>query len=86
MTTEHPHVERCQETGRHVVRGSRVPVTRLWAWHRKGVAVEVLVRRYPTLGWAKVLGALSWAHDNAEAVQAQLDLELERLRRNGAPP
>ncbi len=62
-------------SGSPVVKGTRVPVRRLWAWHRKGVAVETLVKRYPSLGWAKVLDGLAFAYDNEELVEADLDRE-----------
>jgi len=74
----HPHVEARDDllAGSPVVRGTKVPVRRLWAWHRKGVTVETLVKRYPSLGPAKVLCALAFAYDNQELVEA--DLERER--------
>ena len=72
----HPHVELSEKmAGSPVVVGTRVPVRRLWAWHRKGVSVETLVKRYPALGWAKVLGALAFAYDNEELIEADLDRE-----------
>lgn len=73
----HPHVEIREDmlAGSPIVRGSRVPVRRLWAWHRKGVSVETLVKRYPSLGWAKVLDGLAFAYDNEELVEADLDRE-----------
>jgi uncharacterized protein (DUF433 family) len=77
VRVQHPHVE-CRDDllgGSPVVKGTRVPVRRLWAWHRKGVSVETLVKRYPALGWAKVLGALAFAYDNEELVEADLDRE-----------
>lgn len=43
---------------------------RLWAWHIKGINVETLVKRYPTLGPAKVLDALAFAYDNQELMAA----------------
>lgn len=69
-----PHVE-LSITGSPVIQGTRVPVRRLWQWHRKGVSVETLVKRYPSLGWAKVLAALAFAHDNIELIEADLDRE-----------
>ena len=76
----HPHVEVSEKmAGSPVVAGTRVPVRRLWAWHRKGVSVETLVKRYPSLGWAKVLGALAFAYDNEELVEADLDRERSLL-------
>jgi uncharacterized protein (DUF433 family) len=73
----HPHVEVRDEllTGSPCVRGSRVPVRRLWSWHRRGVTVETLLKRYPSLGPAKVLDALAFAYDNPELVEADLSRE-----------
>ena len=75
----YPHVEARPEVlaGSPLVRGTKVPVRRLWAWHRKGVSVETLVKRYPTIGPAKVLCALAFAYDNQEVLEA--DLERERV-------
>lgn len=73
----HPHVEIRSDLvgGSPCVRGSRVPVRRLWSWHRKGVSVETLLKRYPALGPAKVLDALAFAYDNTELVEADLARE-----------
>ncbi len=74
----HPHVEARPDLlgGSPLVRGTRVPVRRLWAWHRKGVTIETLVKRYPALGPARVLDAMAFAYDNQELLEA--DLERER--------
>lgn len=71
---EHPHVV-VDAFGSPMVKKSRVAVRRLWQWHRKGVSVETLVKRYPSLSWADVLDALSFAYDNEELVEADLDRE-----------
>ena len=34
-----------------------------------------MVKRYPSLGWAKVLGGLAFAYDNEELIEADLDRE-----------
>lgn len=70
--------------GSPLVVGTRVPVRRLYQWHKKGVSVETLVKRYPTIGWAKVLGALAFAYDNRELIEADLERERELLKDN--PP
>lgn len=77
----HPHVEVRDEiqSGSPIVAGSHVPVRRLWQWHRKGVTVETLVRRYVGLGWSKVLDALSFAYDNEDLIEADLDRERSLL-------
>lgn len=73
----HHHVEVRDDLlgGSPMVRGSRVPVRRIWNWHRKGVSVETLVKRYPMLGWPKVLDALAFAYDNEALVEADNDRE-----------
>jgi uncharacterized protein (DUF433 family) len=79
IRVHYPHVEARPDllAGSPIVRGTKVPVRRLWAWHRKGVTVETLVKRYPALGPAKVLCALAFAYDNQDVLEA--DLERERL-------
>jgi uncharacterized protein (DUF433 family) len=80
----HPHV-RVDEalSGSPYIAGSRVPVRRLWAWFRGGTSVETLIRRYPALGPAKVLDALSFAHDNHDLIICDLERELETFGEGG---
>jgi uncharacterized protein (DUF433 family) len=83
----HPHVRVDANTlsGSPHVAGSKVPVRRLWAWHRGGTSVETLMRRYPNLGPAKILDALAFAYDNAEVIQADLDREQRLFEETGKP-
>jgi uncharacterized protein (DUF433 family) len=81
----HPHVE-LDETGSPVVRGSRVPVRRLFAWHRQGTAVETLLKRYPQLGPARLLDALAFAYDNYDLIAGDLERERLLLERQAAQP
>jgi uncharacterized protein (DUF433 family) len=79
----HPHV-RCDVrtlNGSPYVAGSKVPVRRLWSWHRSGVPIDKLMKRYPQLGPAKVLDALAFAYDNRVVVEADLERELQALER-----
>ncbi len=69
--------------GSPFVKGSRVPVRRLWAFYRNGTKVETLLRRYPQLGPAKVFDALAFAYDNPEVIDADLQREQEMLKRIG---
>ena len=81
----HPHV-RCEAhvlSGSPYVAGSRVPVRRLWAWHRNGTSVESLILRYPGLRPEKILDALSFAYDNPELIQADLDREQKFFETRG---
>lgn len=65
--------------------GSRVPVRRLWAWHRGGASVETLLKRYPNLGPARILDALAFAYDNQDLVQADIDREQALFEKQGGP-
>jgi uncharacterized protein (DUF433 family) len=88
VKVSHPHVEVRDDLlgGSPLIRGSRVPVRRLWAWFRGGVTVETLLKRYPSLGPARVLDALSFAYDNAELVEADLAYERAMLDNDEAVP
>jgi uncharacterized protein (DUF433 family) len=83
----HPHVRIDGSVlgGSPHVAGSRVPVRRLWAWHRGGTSVETLVRRYPTLGPARILDALSFAYDNQDLIEADLAREQALFEAEGGP-
>lgn len=80
----HPHVMIDPEVlgGSPIVAGSRVPVRRLWAWHRGGTSVDTLLRRYPQLGPARVLSALAFAYDNEELIEEDLRKEQELMARS----
>ena len=82
----HPHVQidPAVLSGSPTIVGTRVPVRRLWAWHRGGTAVETLMRRYPQLGPAKVLDALAFAYDNEDLVEADLAREQALMSREGS--
>jgi hypothetical protein len=67
------------------VEGSRVPVRRLWVWHRGGASVETLLRRYPNLGPARVLDALSFAYDNQDLIDADIAREQALFEKQGGP-
>ena len=82
----HPHVriDAAVIAGSPHVVGSRVPVRRLWAWHRGGASVETLVKRYPNLGPARILDALAFAYDNQELIEQDLARERALLGRDGS--
>jgi uncharacterized protein (DUF433 family) len=81
----HPHV-RCDARllggSPHVV-GTRVPVRRLWAWHRAGTSIDTLLKRYPSLGPARVLDALAFCYDNRDVVEADLGREIAAFEAAG---
>jgi uncharacterized protein (DUF433 family) len=83
----HPHVRADASilAGSPHVNGSRVPVRRLWAWHRGGASVETLVRRYPNLGPARILDALAFAYDNQDLIEADLEREQSLFAQQGGP-
>ncbi|MBI4957523.1 MAG: DUF433 domain-containing protein [Myxococcales bacterium] len=84
----HPHVRSEQRVlgGSPHVDGSRVPVRRLWAWHRGGASIETLLKRYPALGPARLLDALAFAYDNREVVEADIAREEAALAALGKRP
>lgn len=83
MLIPHPHVrvDRNILGGSPFVVGSRVPVRRLWGFYKNGATVEVLVKRYPRLGPAKILDALAFAFDNREVIEQDLENEQLLLQR-----
>ena len=82
----HPHVliDEAISEGSPTVEGSRVPVRRLFSWHRQGTTVETLLRRYPQLGPARILDALAFAYDHLELITADLIREREALAKEQA--
>lgn len=84
----HPHV-RCDLAvlaGSPHVEGSKVPVRRLWSWHKSGTAIETLLKRYPQLGPARVLDALAFAYDNQDVIEADLEREEKMLTEREPKP
>ncbi|HEX2878540.1 MAG TPA: DUF433 domain-containing protein [Polyangiaceae bacterium] len=77
----HPHVRVDKKilNGSPHVAGSKVPVRRLWAFYRNGAGVDVLLKRFPRLGPAKIFDALAFAFDNPEVIEADLARENELL-------
>lgn len=71
----HPHIELKVDDGAPFVRGTRIAVRRLYAWHKGGSSVETLLRRYPALGPARLFDALAFAYDNLELVEADIARE-----------
>lgn len=77
----HPHVrvDRNVLGGSPYVVGSRVPVRRLWSFYRNGAGVDVLLKRFPRLGPAKIFDALAFAFDNSEVMEADIARERKLL-------
>ena len=80
MRVPHPHVV-IDSDGSPLVAGTHVPVRRLFAWHRQGTTVETLLKRYPQIGPARLLDALSFAYDNFDLITQDLDRERSLLAR-----
>lgn len=80
----HPHVV-IHAYGVPYIEGSRVPVRRVFSWHRQGTTVKTLIRRYPQLGPARILDALAFAYDNLELITADLARERDELARGETP-
>jgi uncharacterized protein (DUF433 family) len=84
----HPHVviDSAVGDGAPMIAGTRVPVRRLFSWHRQGTTVETLLRRYPQLGPARIFDALAFAYDNLDLITADLVREREALARESGEP
>lgn len=78
----HPHIA-VDTSGSPVIDGTKVLVRRIWSWHRRGVSVEALLRRYPSLKPAQILTALAFAYDNQDLVQADIEREETLLGAQG---
>ncbi len=78
MLEGHPHVEEKPGHTLAYVAGTKVPVVRLFEWHRKGVPFETLVKRYPSLTPAQILSALSFGYDKPGRMQRDREY-LQRL-------
>src|ERR1700722_11921514 len=83
----HPHVRVDAGVlgGSPHVNGSRVPVRRLWAWHSGGGPGGAGVKRYPTLGPARILDALAFAYDNQDLIDADIEREQILFQQQGGP-
>lgn len=68
----YPHVSIIPEIlgGAPFFTSSRVPVHRVWGWFKRGISVEMLVRRYPSLPPAAILSGLAFCFDNRELIDA----------------
>lgn len=69
VVVHHPHVS-VSTDGTAFVRGSRVPVLRLWKWYKNSTLIERICKRYPQINRAQILDALSFALDNEELMEA----------------
>lgn len=81
----HPHVRVDSSVlgGSPYVLGSRVPVRRIYGFYQSGATFERLAKRYPQLGPAKILDALSFALDNEDVIKADIAREEDFLCRSG---
>ncbi len=80
VVVPHPHVriESSVLDGKSYIIGSRVPVCRIYAFYLCGAPLEKIFRRYPQLGPAKILDALSYALDNVDLVSSEMEMPVTR--------
>jgi uncharacterized protein (DUF433 family) len=75
--TSHPHVTREAgvQGGRAVIQGTRFPISSIIQNHRRGLAVEEMLREFPHLSPAQVYDALSYYYDgHQEEIDRQRDI------------
>jgi uncharacterized protein (DUF433 family) len=58
--------------GQPVVAGTRIRVATVLGCYRQGMGVEEIVQQYPSLKPADVLGALAYAYDHLDEIEADL--------------
>jgi uncharacterized protein (DUF433 family) len=82
----HPHVRVDPNVlgGSPYVLGSRIPVRRIHAFYVAGSSLDRLLKRYPQLGPAKIFDALSFALDNLDVIEADIEREAAFLNNHGA--
>ena len=85
VVVPHPHVV-LDAHGSPMVEGSRIPVRRLYVWHRERTALSTILKRYPQLGPARLFDALAFAYDNLELVLADLEREKVAVEHGRAGP
>ncbi len=87
MRVPHPHivVDDSVAEGSPTIQGTRVPVRRVFSWHRQGTPIETIIRRYPQLGPARIFDALAFAYDNLDLVTADLIRERDALAAEATP-
>lgn len=83
----HPHVvvDDTVAEGSPTIQGTRVPVRRVFSWHRQGTPIETIIRRYPQLGAARIFDALAFAYDNLDLITADLARERDALAAEQTP-
>jgi uncharacterized protein (DUF433 family) len=81
---DYPHIELRGDSP--FIIGTQVPVRRIWDWYRRGISAETLIKRYPTLGPAKVLSALAFSFDNKDLVERDMERAERAARMETLPP
>jgi uncharacterized protein (DUF433 family) len=67
--------------GRLRIEGTRITVSRIVVWYKKGYSPEEIAEMYPNLALGPVYTSLAYYHTNKEAVEAELATEMEEADR-----
>lgn len=76
--TEHPYIVRISDVcgGRSVIKGTRIPVWLIVGWFKDGYSpAQIQQEIYPQLSLAQIYDALSYYHDHAVEIDAQIALQ-----------
>lgn len=68
---EHPHV--AFKDGMWRIEGTRVPAQRPYSWHKRGITIETLFKRYPQIPRAHLLSAIAFLYDNPNLFREDSD-------------
>ena len=82
VKTEHPHIVRVEgiSGGRPVIKGTRISVSLIASYYKRGVDPDEILRLYTHLSPAAVYDALSYYHDHQTEVEKDVaENTLERF-------
>lgn len=74
VQVRYPHVS-YTDSGSPMIEGTKVPVRRIWIWHRRGVYFEAITKRYPNIPPGVLLSVLAFAYDNRDLIEADIARE-----------
>lgn len=86
-SAQHRKIEKVpgRSGGRAVIGGTRIRVSVVLACYRRGMSVDEIVAQFPQLSPADVHGALAYAFDRAEEIEADLSADNEESVRRQFP-
>ena len=89
MPTEivHPYITSRRDIGggRPIISGTRTRVANIVSYYKHGLSPEELAREFPHLSLSQIHDALSYYYEHMQAIDAEINEELEE-KLKGLPP